>query len=174
MDQRVLGHLGRPTKYNLDLLRNWFVRREMGNRPIISDDRHTWDAATEHDLVVLEDAAFSDTLSCWVSGKVIPAYHRIVGKHHKATVSWDTASEISWYSSSSVQYVIDILATTISCALPVGATIVLYFVQSMGARLGILTAFTSIFAFSLALLTSAKRVEIFAATTAYVSVLILH
>ncbi|KIW78473.1 hypothetical protein Z517_08309 [Fonsecaea pedrosoi CBS 271.37] len=165
-DQKALGELGRPAKHNLTFLRSWFERRHMGNRPIISSDRHVWDAEKEHDLVVLEPAGFADALSDWISGHCVPLYHRTIGKHHKATVDWDPASEMSWYSSSGIQAAVDVVATIISCLFPVGATVVLYFVQSMGARLGALAAFTAVFAFCLALLTNAKRVEIFAATTA--------
>jgi hypothetical protein len=38
----------------------------------------------------------------------------------------------------------------------------------MPARLGILTGFTALFALCLTLITGAKRVEVFAATSAYV------
>lgn len=140
----------------------------MGNRPIISGDRHAWDAATEHDLVVLEPAAISDSLSHWISGKLLPQYHRVVGRHYKAPLDWDPTSDTSWYPSSSIQGVVNVVATTISCLFPVGATVALYFVQSISIRLAALAAFTAVFAFSLAILTNAKRVEIFAATTAQV------
>ncbi|KAH0843904.1 hypothetical protein AYO21_08294 [Fonsecaea monophora] len=170
VDQKALGELGRPAKHNLTFLRSWFERRHMGNRPIISSDRHVWDVEKEHDLVVLEPAGFADALSDWISGHCVPLYHRTIGKHHKATVDWDPASEMSWYSSSGIQAAVDVVATIISCLFPVGATVVLYFVQSMGARLGALAAFTAVFAFCLALLTNAKRVEIFAATTAFAAV----
>jgi hypothetical protein len=54
--------------------------------------------------------------------------------------------------------------------LPISSIIILYFISSMAARLAIVTLFTALFALSLALVTGAKRVEIFAATSAFAAV----
>jgi hypothetical protein len=46
--------------------------------------------------------------------------------------------------------------------------VILYFINSMLVRLGVIVAFTILFAAALTLVTQAKRVEVFAATSAYV------
>jgi hypothetical protein len=50
--------------------------------------------------------------------------------------------------------------------LPVASIVLLYVVESMSKRLGIIAALTAMFAFSLALMTSAGVADIFAATAA--------
>jgi hypothetical protein len=59
-----------------------------------------------------------------------------------------------------------ILATTLACVMPVASIGLLYLVESMSKRLGIVAAFTSLFSFCLAVMTSAGMGDIFAATAA--------
>lgn len=54
-----------------------------------------------------------------------------------------------------------------------GSIVGLYFVHSDGARLGMIAAFTVLFALSMALFTNARRAETFAATAAYAAVLVV-
>lgn len=52
--------------------------------------------------------------------------------------------------------------------LPAISIIALYFIHNMLARLVAIMAFSALFSFTLAIFTTAKRIEIFAATAAYV------
>lgn len=61
------------------------------------------------------------------------------------------------------------VATLLSSLLPVVSIVVLYLVHSMPARLGIIAAFTAGFSVVLSIITSASRIDNFAATAAYVS-----
>jgi len=63
---------------------------------------------------------------------------------------------------------VNIITTLISSMLPITSVIILYFVDNIRARLGIVAAFLAVFSLTLALVTEAKRVEIFAATAGYV------
>lgn len=56
----------------------------------------------------------------------------------------------------------------VSALLPVIAVLILYYVKPTPDRIYIMLGLTSIFAFALAIFTSAKHHEIFAATAAYV------
>ena len=58
------------------------------------------------------------------------------------------------------------ISTIIAAILLVGSVAALYFAPSQGAKLGILGGFTGAFAISVALLTNARRAEIFGATAA--------
>jgi hypothetical protein len=60
----------------------------------------------------------------------------------------------------------DLITTVISCVLPIASVIILFFVHSMIARLGIVAGFTALFSLTLAAVMAARRVEIFAATAA--------
>lgn len=52
--------------------------------------------------------------------------------------------------------------------LLIGAVVVLYLVPSSNVRLGLISLFTVLFASSVALLTNARRTEVFGVTAAYV------
>jgi hypothetical protein len=59
-----------------------------------------------------------------------------------------------------------VLGTVVSALAPMFSIIALSFVTGMPARLGLVSAFTVVFAASLAVATKARRIEIFAATAA--------
>jgi hypothetical protein len=164
--QTKLSRLGRPSKYDLDFLRDWLVRPNMGNFPIISNDRKAWDKGSEDDLITAMEQQGSDVFSTWVSNTLIPTFHTMIGKRFKETVTWDPNSGISWYSDKRIHTVLDALGTVVSCLFPVASIVALYLINSMAARLGFIAAFTAVFSLCLAVMTNARRVEIFAATTA--------
>jgi hypothetical protein len=74
-----------------------------------------------------------------------------------------------------VQRVVAIVNVLVASILIIGAVVGLYKLrnQSDRIRLGSIAAFTALFSISLALLTNARRAEIFAATAAYTAVLVV-
>ena len=80
--------------------------------------------------------------------------------------SFDLESNIFLYRDSHFHHIANIVGTLISSMIPIGSIVVLYFVSDMPIRLAILSLFTAIFSIALSLVTSATRVEIFAATAA--------
>jgi len=60
----------------------------------------------------------------------------------------------------------DILVTVLASLIPIASILILYFVANTLDRLAIAVAFTGMFAFCLAVMTRARRVEVFAATSA--------
>lgn len=77
-------------------------------------------------------------------------------------------SEITQYSDTRLLSIVSVISIVLACLIPISSIIVLYFVSSMLARLAILVAFTACFALCLSLVTQARKVEIFTATSAYV------
>lgn len=154
----------------------------MGNYPLIGRDRNSWSDQNEGDFIALCARHEEDVFSKWFIDKVIPWFHNIAGKRFKVqlapitqscvltasqqTLPTEPLSEISQYSESHLQTGISILATVVASLLPLVSIIVLNFVSPVNARLGIITIFTALFAFFLALLTQGRRVEIFAAASA--------
>jgi hypothetical protein len=138
----------------------------MGGWPLVGSDRHVWDEATRHDLVALMDHHDKDFLTGWICRSALPKFHATLGKHIKKPLDWDPESGISEYSDSRIKVVVDILGTLLSSLFSIASTILLYFISSMSVRLVVVAAFITVFTIALALLTNARRVEIFAATSA--------
>jgi hypothetical protein len=70
------------------------------------------------------------------------------------------------YEESSLQTILSILATVMASLLPISSVVALYVVQSNNVRLGMIAGFSACFSLALAVMTSAKRIEVFAATAA--------
>lgn len=69
--------------------------------------------------------------------------------------------------------VVAVISVITSAALLVGAIVSLYIVQEPKLRLAMISGFTALFALSVALMTNARKSEVFAATAAYAAVLVV-
>ncbi|KAH6674281.1 hypothetical protein B0J14DRAFT_699978 [Halenospora varia] len=74
------------------------------------------------------------------------------------------------YSDTCILRVVDVLGSILASMTPLLSIIALYFVKRLGHRLAIVCIFTLLFSISLALVTRARRIEIFASTAAFASV----
>jgi hypothetical protein len=74
------------------------------------------------------------------------------------------------YDDAKLRIAARIISVVISSVLPTTSILALYYVQNTPARLGIVMAFSVSFSVVLALCTSARRAEIFAASAAFASV----
>ena len=61
------------------------------------------------------------------------------------------------------------ISTVLSSLMPTTSIMVLYFVKNPLARLAMTMVFTTIFSLTLATIAKARRIDVFAATTAYVT-----
>ncbi|KAF1947644.1 hypothetical protein EJ02DRAFT_439862 [Clathrospora elynae] len=73
---------------------------------------------------------------------------------------------IAYASDRAISTFIAWFSTFLAALLLIGAIVVLYMVRSPDWRLGLIAAFTTLFAGSVGLLTNARRAELFAATAA--------
>lgn len=78
----------------------------------------------------------------------------------------ENRSSLHHYDDGHVKAVTNVLGTVLSSLAPLVSIVVLSIVTNQKARLGLICAFTLLFSLSLAVATSARRVEIFAATAA--------
>jgi hypothetical protein len=70
------------------------------------------------------------------------------------------------YKESFLEATLGILTTVVASILPICSVVVLYVVQSNGLRLGMIVVFSTCFSLALTLMTSARKIEVFAATAA--------
>ena len=70
------------------------------------------------------------------------------------------------YEDRVITRLASLVATVISSVFPIVGVIILYFVTDLLAKIGIIAGLTALFSLSLALVTDARRGEIFAATAA--------
>jgi hypothetical protein len=143
----------------------------MGNRALIGADRHIWGnsecpANHNNDLLGLGSPENDDVFSNWFSERLLVFYHIITQSRIRKHV--DVEAGMCSYQDHSIQKCISYITMLIASLIPILAIVVLFCVGSMKARLGLVALFTIIFTMSLTILTSAKKAEIFAATSTYV------
>jgi hypothetical protein len=78
----------------------------------------------------------------------------------------DAECGIPQYREASLTRISSVVATTASSILPLLAVLVLWYVKNTLHRILVMIGFTAMFTASLAIFTSARRIEIFAATAA--------
>ncbi|KAF2117279.1 hypothetical protein BDV96DRAFT_23373 [Lophiotrema nucula] len=116
----------------------------------------------QDDLVSLKPPAEQDRLTSFVRDRFGFIFS-------KATASDDTR----YFPEHRITVFVTILSTVVAAMLLVGAIVNLYVVKSQKWRLGLIAIYTALFATTVALLTSARRAEVFAATAAYSAVLVV-
>ncbi|KAK0666737.1 hypothetical protein QBC41DRAFT_397568 [Cercophora samala] len=173
LTQVSLAKIDGPNFHDLTFLREWIGRAENGNYPIKGPDQRAWDPEFESDLVAIYPRVPLDRLSRWVNDIIFPQYHRFFGAKIKdpedATKNLGTG--IYAYSESHLQIVIETVVTVVAALLPVLSIVVLYFLGDNNKfKFMALVIFSAVFALALAIMTKAKRVEVFAATAAFAAV----
>lgn len=72
------------------------------------------------------------------------------------------------YEATLLSTILNITTTVVASLLPLCSVIMLYFAPSNALRLGLLVLVSALFSLALILMTNAKRIEVFAATSASV------
>jgi hypothetical protein len=168
MRQNYLSGIKRPRSYDLKFLRSWFERPKMGDFPLRGPDQDAWSPDKTYDLLAIQRRESSDPFSRWLADSLVPFFHNCFAKRFKQPLPEDPESEICQYSEGHLATVVNIFGTVLSSILPITSIVVLYFVTDTSVRLGLSVAFTAMFSCCLALVSRARRVEIFAASSAYV------
>ncbi|OTA69141.1 hypothetical protein K449DRAFT_362387 [Hypoxylon sp. EC38] len=187
LQQVDISKLEGPNSNDLEFLRSWFERPSMGCFPIRGLDYKAWEQRRENDLVAIKPRLPPDPFSKWVTNTIFPLYHRVFGvKFHvrkvlrpsgklchadnqstsKKADSTEIGDGLYTYEESLLGSIINIITTVVAAVLPLLSIVVLYIVDSDATKLGIIVVFSACFALVLAVMTSARRIEVFAATAA--------
>ncbi|PMD53448.1 uncharacterized protein K444DRAFT_668062 [Hyaloscypha bicolor E] len=162
--QKQLRTGASPNSSDLAFVRRWFIDEKMGDDPLIGQDRELWETSSRSDLITLKPRRSDDPLAAFFLKRVFIWWHHCLG--HRVKKPADEEANYFEYRDKNVLRVADCLSSIISSMLLVVSILVLYFVNSMLARLGIVAAFTMLFSLTLTLVTNARKAEVFAGTAA--------
>ena len=175
MKQMQMAAVPGPEKPDLEYIRQTFQQRSATRltSTLVGCDQKVWGDPDDpkglaEDLMVIRPRSVEDPFTTWVAGPVMTWLYQAVwcrlfpkrlgpGKVKNAAILRATSA----------------CTTVIACSLLVGSIAVLYCVQTMRGRLGLIAGLTVLFAISIMLFTSAKRSEVFTATAAYVISILL-
>lgn len=115
----------------------------MGAFPLLGQDSEIWRTSQTSELVALKPREADDPLAAFFLKKAFIWWHHYIGRRLKKPI--DIEANYFEYNDRRVLKVADCVGSIISSMLLVVSILVLYFVTSMVARLGIVVAFTVIF-----------------------------
>ncbi|KAH8891451.1 hypothetical protein GQ53DRAFT_648698 [Thozetella sp. PMI_491] len=162
LKQAQMSRLNDPSNQDLEFLRSWLVRPQMGAFPLLGLDRSAWDVTNDKDLLAIRSRDVPDAFSQWVLRSATEMSLANMRFKNHAPIGPGIYS----YDERYLAAVFYGFATVLASILPISSVVVLYFVQSNNVRLGLTVLFCLIFSLLLVLVTNAKKVEVFAATAA--------
>ncbi|KAK0744195.1 hypothetical protein B0T18DRAFT_330447 [Schizothecium vesticola] len=165
LNQALLAaHLHPPNPQSVHCLSDWLERPSMGDFPLTSIDRLAWTSPSfTGDLGALRARAPEDPTSRWLAGTALPLFHRVVACGRRRS---GAPAALCTYEESRLKRAVDVFATVVAALLPLLSTVTLFLLKTDGQRLGALVVVSAGFAAALALVTNARRVEVFGATAA--------
>ncbi|KAH8685797.1 hypothetical protein BGZ60DRAFT_523076 [Tricladium varicosporioides] len=169
-----------PRKRDVTMLEDWISQPDLGglffSGPDLSPGRNSlFDKAHSHDLMTLSHrTGENDLFTRLLAGPIFHGLERVF-RMLKKPLPHDpenpgAQSNAFEYSDKHIIRTIDILGSIVASMTPLLSVVILYFVKSLGTRLAVLCIFTLLFSICLALVTKARRIEIFACTAAFASV----
>lgn len=84
---------------------------------------------------------------------------------------FDAESGLYHYRKGNIRAISHLVGILLASMIPAASIFTLYYVPHMTDRLGVILAYSALFSICLGVFTTARRVEIFGATAAYVSFL---
>ncbi|KAI9376041.1 hypothetical protein BJX61DRAFT_539208 [Aspergillus egyptiacus] len=137
----------------------WFGERKTDEKDEDEDERHE----NERDLIALWGRYEQvDAFTRLIFRVFVPFYHRLVG--HK--VARDIETGTVYYDDEKILRFTRLTSMVTSSMIPASSMLVLYYVNNMLSRLIIIVLYNIGFSIILGLLAKARRVEVFAASTA--------
>jgi hypothetical protein len=163
--------LAQPLQCDLTFLREWLELPHGGDFFLKGLEAEPWEPHCAADLVVLSDLQEErDQFAQYLSDKIVPWYHNRIGHRTKKPVSTKDWSEVWEYRSEIFVVLGNIICMILSALVPTASILCLYFVKSMIARLAIVSGMSFLFSFVMTVIVQGRRVEVFAATTAFAAV----
>lgn len=132
--------------------------RERPNSTLLGLDYRAWDNVD--DLCHFKQREELDKISNWLFQSFAQPLNRVLGKYIR------TDQGVIFMDEKHLLFPTTVLSVILSSLTPVAAVAVLYAVHNMWRRIAVLAVFTALFTVILALITTAKRIEIFAAAAA--------
>ncbi|PVH87646.1 hypothetical protein DL98DRAFT_649265 [Cadophora sp. DSE1049] len=170
LQQASINRLKPARNYDIRLIQSWIVRPEGGDSFLRGLEGDPWDEENESDLITVCTRQDVDIFTGWIAQTLLPWLHRIVLYRWKTPVKGHEDVGLVKWNNSYFTAVSRIITVIISTIFPSMEVLVLYFIQKMVVRVGMVLLFSATFSLSLAIFTNARPVEIFAATAAFASV----
>ncbi|KAL8645574.1 MAG: hypothetical protein Q9210_006633 [Variospora velana] len=161
--------LPRPCTRDISTLQDWLDRPEGGDFFLEGREADTW--GSRDDVLTLSMCQIErDVFSGFMNDCVAPWYHAFCNRWHKKDSRRENPLGVWHYRYDSMRVAVNAISTLLSSLLPSASIFLLYFVENPVARLAAIMVFTTVFSTVLSTFTKARRIDVFAATTAFAAV----
>ena len=156
----------KPEHSQLNILREWLSDAKGGACFQSGSEARLWheDEPDSAFVALNPSVGEGDSFTKFLIYLLLAIYHRFSSKGQKTGRIVDEESGLTSYDETNIDQCSQIFTTIISSILPVITILVLYVIHSTYWRIGASIGFTAVFATFLAVFSTARRVEIFAAT----------
>jgi hypothetical protein len=169
-----VNRLAKPLKSDVVFLREWLEMPHGGDFFLKGLEAEPWELDCEEDLVVLSERPEQrDLFAQYLSDRIVPWYHRCIGHKVQSPVCTKDWGGVWEYKIEFFMVLGNIICMILSALVPSASIICLYFVSSMIARLVVVSGMSFLFSFVMTVIVQGRRVEVFAATTAFAAVLVV-
>lgn len=168
IQQATILKLPEPSAWDLSHVQDYLDSTDMGPRALAGPDSLVWGSRGQRhshkpDLIALRPRAKKDAFSAWAAESTIFKIFKC------GCYKFMTPSQVHGaigYEDSTVYRVTYWFTSILASLIPIASIVILYRVQSMPAKLGIIAAFNVLVSVCLMTFASAKRAEVFAITAA--------
>jgi hypothetical protein len=123
------------------------------------------------DLVVLSRSSKErDQFAQFMSDGILPLFHRRIGQKLTDPIPESKIHDTWEYKQKIFVVLCNVICMVLSALIPSISIFVLCLLKSMAARLSVITAMSFVFSVVMTFIVQARRVEVFAATTAFAAV----
>lgn len=163
--------LAEPLECDLNFLREWLELPHGGDFFLKGLEAEPWEPHCGADLVALWGRQEErDQFAQYLSDKIVPWYHHHIGHRNKKPIAAEDWDRVWEYRSEIFVVLGNIICMILSALVPTASILSLYFVKSMIARLAIVAGMSFLFSFVMTVIVQGRRVDVFAATTAFAAV----
>ncbi|KAK4935878.1 hypothetical protein LTR10_023136 [Elasticomyces elasticus] len=167
--------LNPPPKDNLKLRSQWYDEESGGNQFLHGVEAGIFrDQDIERDLMTLkEDAGEKDPLARFLSDRIVPLYHRIVGHRiHRSMAEKPFDGQYWEYRPQTLVQIGNMFCMILSAVIPAFSILVLFSVQSIEGRLIAISAMSLVFSLVMNVIAQ-RRADVFMSTTGFAAVLVV-
>ena len=162
--------LASPNSRSLSILREC-LDRSAGPGEFLQDiEAEPWNVANARDLVVLSPEGAGDGLAAYLDAAVMPFYHRYFGSRFSPHTAEGEYGKIWEYKGRHLILFGNFLCMLLSAAIPTASIIAMNSVSNTLYRLLMIGGFCILFAGAMTFIVGGRRVDVFAATTAFAAI----
>ena len=154
----------KPDKWDRNYVQHFLATADMGPLALIGDDAMTWGSMTNpnghaRDLISLRPRRLDDSFSHWLASSVITSLFRCGCTRFKKP---SKTHGVVGIQDSTIIRIASWVTSVLASVIPIVSIAVLYNVNSMKVRIGMVAVFNLVISLCMTVFTDAKRSEIFA------------